>query len=98
MAKEQLWRSEAPLSATWWLPAAAYDESSSTGVKVKAGARFRVSVSWRRESAMCVCARRAHPKEATSSVRGHPADASVKLIRWKTVRGRPGHRRLKVKG
>ena len=52
MAKEQLCRSEAPLSATWWLPAAAYDESSSTGVKVKAGARFRVSASWRRESAM----------------------------------------------
>ena len=62
MAKEQLCRSEAPLSATWWLPAAAYDESSSTGVKVKAGARFRVSASWRRESAMRT-ARHARPKK-----------------------------------
>ena len=74
MAKEQLCRSEAPLSATWWLPAAAYDESSSTGVKVKAGARFRVSVSWRRESAMHA---RGAPSQRSNFVRERASDAQM---------------------
>eukprot|EP00964_Phaeocystis_antarctica_P118543 scaffold82330_cov54-Phaeocystis_antarctica.AAC.1 len=101
MAKEQLCRSGAPLSATWWLLPTAYaDESSSTGVRAcRCGSWFRVSASCceSRASAMDSSCVQTRKEACAKKARGEwgmprPHNSAVCVLRVRMFTFTPRHR------